>query len=190
MKVSLKKAHELSEKMTEVEKQIPNAIVQIGEFDNVTNKILDRRNAIIDAFGYRFDAIIFRAQIRKQIDHANSQFGINDKLNQIAMLTRLITEITTFLNSVPEVADPIDIVERRQGKLQAFEGDNYFQEQKINTYALSKSNEFTLDLIEKVENWKLEKDALKDEVAALNIMTLIEIAPDVVDFLRNVKLIK
>jgi len=190
MKISLRKANALQTSINEALRAITvKTSIEIGEFEDVQTSINNGLKKAIEADSRQINLTRVLYTIRKLVGNANATSGINDKLAEIAYLTKRIEQRTALAS-----ATPVEDIAILNGKLDKIR--NRKEDSQRSLYGLIDTvatGVFTTGAIKMYEDankqFKKDKQKLNDELLELNIRTQVELDADTVTVLQEEGLI-
>jgi hypothetical protein len=185
MKISLRKANAIQTSINEALRAITvQTTVSIGEFEQVDAAIHAAREKAIAADSRQIDLTTALYRIRKLVGNANANAGINDKLVDIAYITKRIEQRAAFVSASAAEANIV-----LNGKLDKIR--NRKEDSQRSLYGLVDTVDtgvFGAEAIKLYEDatkqFKKDKQKLNDELLELNIRTQIELDADTVATLQ------
>ena len=190
MKISLRKANALQTSINEAIRSITiTPTVDISEFEDIDTAINDALTKAVEADERQLNLTRALYTIRKLVGNANAVSGINDKLSEIAFLTKRIEQRAALAS-----ATPVEDIAILTGKLDKIRNRKEDSQRSlygiIDTVSTGVLGPEAIKLYsDSTKKFKKEKQKLNDELLELNIRTQIELDADTVTLLQEEGLI-
>lgn len=189
MNISLRKASALQNSINEAIKGIVlNGQITLTEFHVFDVENSKAKTAFKTDLHRRDTLVKALYEIRKQVSAANSRFGINDKLTEIAFLEKQIQNYTSLAGSSVAEQDAVVL-----GKLEKIKNR---KEDIRSIYGAETTVTTTVFTAEDIKGFKAaigiakkSKQKLQDEVLELNVRTDISLSTEVVQTLNSESLL-
>lgn len=194
MNISLRKAGALQEVI--IKEKLPSleptdaARIDISEFLDASEQLIVARQKFMQVTADRSELLNAYYEIRKSTAHANMEFGVSDRLTDIAFLDKKIADGNSILKGKLTYQQiDMQVIQGRINKMKASSGDVYnsYREQDITSGVLT-DDYLALIKIE-VEKLRIQRTKLQDETLELNIKNEIELTEETVVTFKKFNLI-
>jgi hypothetical protein len=190
MKINLRKASALQNAIQETMRGIAvNLEVKINEFQTPETVLNQKAEEVMIADSRRNDLLVALYSVRAQVNIANAQSGVSDRLARAAYTDKRIEQLGVFASA--ENRDDIEVIKGKLEKIKTRPSDSraslYGHHDDVTTGVLPRE---ALDQIKAVlRDMKKQKQRINDEILELNVRTEVELSPEVVAILEREKLV-
>ena len=190
MKINLRKSSALQNSIQETIRGITvNLEVKINEFQTPETVLDQKANEVMIADSRRNDLLVALYSIRAQVNIANAQSGVSDRLARAAYTDKRIEQLGVFASA--DHRDDIEVIKGKLEKIKTRPADSraslYGHHDDVTTGVLPRE---ALDQIKVVlRDMKKQKQRINDEILELNVRTEIELSAEVIEILQRENLV-
>jgi hypothetical protein len=190
MKINLRKSSALQNSIQETIRGITvNLEVKINEFQTPEAVLDQKANEVMIADSRRNDLLVALYSIRAQVNIANAQSGVSDRLARAAYTDKRIEQLGVFASA--ENRDELEVIKGKLEKIKTRPADSraslYGHHDDVTTGVLPRE---ALDQIKVVlRDMKKQKQRINDEILELNVRTEIELSAEVIEILQRENLV-
>ena len=187
MKINLRKASALQNSIQETIRGVTVSLeVKINEFQTPETVLDQKANEVMIADSRRNDLLVALYSIRAQVNIANAQSGVSDRLARAAYTDKRIEQLASADNR-----DDLEVIKGKLEKIKTRPADSraslYGHNDDVTTGVLPRE---ALDQIKAVlRDMKKQKQRINDEILELNVRTEVELSTEVIAILERENLV-